>query len=387
MRIAYVTETWPPEVNGVALGVARTVEHLRAREHAVDLIRPRQRGEAARRDSSEWRTAGAPIPVYPELRFGWASTAALVRRYAAQRTELVHIATQGPLGRNALEAARRIGLPVTTDFRTNFHAYSRYYKLGWIEPLAWRYLRHFHNRADCSFVPTRALVASMGAQGFERLEAVGRGVDAALFSPLRRSASLRASWGVRGDEPVLLYVGRLAPEKNVLLALQTHAALLSHRPGLKMVVVGEGPLKARLQQQFPNVIFTGLQRGEALARHYASADLFVFPSLSETFGNVTLEALASGLAVLAFDAAAAGEHIRDGVNGLLAKPGDDFGFVIRALQAVTHGLADPRAPLRRRAREEALRCGWDSVLGRFESRLLHHAALRGSPGLSDVALA
>lgn len=371
----------------MAFGVERAVAHLRARGHAVSLLRPRQRGEAARHDATEWRTAGAPIPMYPALRVGWASVGALARHFAAERSELVHIATQGALGRNALVAARRIGLPVTTDFRTNFHAYTKHYRLGWSEPIVWRYLRHFHNRADCSFVPTRALLQAMGAQGFQRLEAVGRGVDAALYSPLRRSTALRASWGAHGDEPVLLHVGRLAPEKNVLLALQAHAALASHRPGLKMVVVGDGPERRSLEQRFPQVRFTGQLRGEALARHYASADLFLFPSQSETFGNVTLEAMASGLAVLAFDMAAAAEHIRDGDNGLVVPPGDDYAFVIRALQAVTHGHAAPRAPLRRRAREEALRSDWDSVLGRFEHRLAHHAALRGSPAVPDVALA
>lgn len=387
VRITYVTETYTPEVNGVALTVARAVRHLRKRGHALDLIRPRQRGEEARCDEREWRTAGAPIPMYPDLRFGMARVATVARRLAANRTQLVHVATQGPLGRAALLAARRLALPVTTDFRTNFHAYCRYYHLGAIEPLVCRYLRNFHNGADCCFVPTRALAQTLQTQGFERLEVVGRGVDAKLFTPARRSAALRASWGVRGDAPVLLYVGRLAPEKNVALALQTHARLLQQRPDAHMVVVGDGPLRAQLRLRFPLARFVGMQRNEDLAEHYASADLFLFPSESETFGNVTLEALASGLAVVAFDEAAAAEHIRDGVSGLLVAPGDAAGFMTRAMQAVQSQRCRPQSMMRQLARETALAAQWDGVLQHFEQRLAHHAIAHAAAGLHDVALA
>src|SRR6185369_10321973 len=161
VRIAYVTETYPPEVNGVALTVERTVRWLRERGHDLDLIRPRQRTEGPCCDDNEWRTFGLPIPMYPQLRFGVATSGGLRERFERLAPQLVHVATQGPLGYAALSAANALGLPVTTDFRTNFHSYSRYYHLGFCEPVARYYLRAFHNRADRTFVPARALRAQL----------------------------------------------------------------------------------------------------------------------------------------------------------------------------------------------------------------------------------
>ena len=386
MRIAYVTETYPPEVNGVALTVERTVRHLRERGHALQLIRPRQRGEAARDDAEEWRSAGLPIPMYPDLRMGLAFAATLRRRFAATRPDVVHVATQGPLGRAAVAGARALGLPVTSDFRTNFHCYSRYYGFGRFEPLVRGYLRAFHNRTDCTFVPARALARSLAAEGFERLEVLGRGVDAERFTPAARSEALRRAWGVRNaDEPVALYVGRLAAEKNVALALRAFSALQRVRPDAHMVVVGDGPQRRRLEAEFPRARFLGLQRGEALAAHYASADLFLFPSLSETFGNVTLEALASGLVVVAYDAAAAGEHIRDGENGVLARGDGPAGFIDAACRAAALMPHWPR--LRAAARREAQAADWDVLLRRFDARLAHFAFRDQPERAPDVALA
>ena len=170
VRIAYVTETYPPEINGVSLTVARTVAFLRQQGHQLELIRPRQRDEPTRDDAQEWRTGGLPIPLYPDLRFGLAQTATLRRRFESTRPQLVHVATQGPLGRAAAEAAKALHLPLTADFRTNFHSYSRYYHLGWLEPVVRRYLRNFHQLADRNFVPSRALRTELAAQGFQRLE-------------------------------------------------------------------------------------------------------------------------------------------------------------------------------------------------------------------------
>lgn len=388
MRLAYVSETYPPEVNGVALTVRRAVEDLRAHGHAVQLIRPRQRGEDALDGLDEWRTPGLPIPLYPDLRMGLALASSLRRRFEATRPQLVHVATQGPLGRAAVLAARQLGLPVSADFRTNFHRYSRYYRLGFAESAICRYLRGFHNRADCSFVPTQALREELSAQGFERLEVMPRGVDADFFSPARRSAALRGQWGVDASlpddrQPVMLYVGRLAAEKNVGLALRAFDAARRLRPQLRMVVVGDGPLRARLEREFPAAIFAGVQRDEALATYYASADVFLFPSLSETFGNVTLEALASGLAVVSFAAAAAAEHIRHGDSGLLVAPGDEDGFVRSACRAAER---DNRV-LREQAREQACHADWNAVLRRFDLRLRQLAAGRAPEELRDAVLA
>lgn len=386
MRICLVTETYPPEINGVSLTIERVVRHLRDEGHAVSLVRPRQRGEASRHDGEEWRTRGAPIPMYAALRFGWAGVAALRRHYARHRADIVHVATPGPLGRAAVLAAVASGLPVTTDFRTNFHSYSRYYGCSWFEPVVAGYLRALHNRANTTFVPTTAARRQLAALGFERLEVLGRGVDTARYDPARRSEALRAAWGASGDAPVALYVGRLAAEKNLGLAVEAYAALRAQRPDARFVVVGDGPQQAALRERCPEAVYTGLLRGEALAAHYASADLLLFPSESDTFGNVTLEGMASGLAVVAYDLAAANEHVRDGHNGCCVPPGDRAAYV-RAVTALA--AADPilLQGLRAQARQSAEALTWRSVLDRFTARLLRHALPPTPEAAPDVVLA
>ena len=367
-RLCYVTETFPPEINGVAATVARVVTELRGLGWQIDLVRPRQPHEAPRDAVDELRTAGLPLPLYPDLRLGMVSRARLAARWRQQRPAIVHVATEGPLGAAAVGAARRLGLPVTSDFRTNFHAYSRHYGLGWADGLVLGYLRRFHNRTARSFVPTPALKSELERAGFARIEVIGRGIDHALYSPTRRSEALRQTWGAAAADPVVLYVGRLAAEKNVGLALRAFDALAVQVPRARLVVVGDGPLRARLQAQHPRAHFTGPRRGEDLARHYASADLFLFPSLTETFGNVVLEALASGLLVVAYACAAAAAHIRDGCNGRLAAAGDEAGFIAAATDAALRLPA--LAPLRDAARATAESLGWDRIVQGFESRLL-----------------
>ena len=367
MRIAYITETYPPELNGVALTAARTVRHLRERGHAVDLIRPRQPGDVAQANPDECLTAGCPIPLYPELRFGLATPGALRRRYAQTGPDLVHLATPGPLAWAALGAARSMGIATSSDFRTNFHQYSGYYHLGAFGSLILQVLRRFHNLTAKTFVPTRSVEHELAAAGFHNLAVVGRGVDTLRFRPERRSAELRAEWGAGEHTPVLLSVGRVAAEKNIALALSAFETLRRRQPDAQMVVVGDGPLRRRLEAAHPAVRFIGVQRGDRLAACYASADIFVFPSLSETFGNVTLEALASGLPVVAFDTAAAAEHVAHGASGLLVSPGDERGFetTVSAL-----AMQPQRLPaMRDQAVEAARKVGWGDVLARFEAHL------------------
>lgn len=378
MRITYVTETFPPEINGVSLTAERALRHLREAGHAVQLIRPRQSGEPARRDETEWRSGGGPIPMYPELRFGWATPAgvrALWREHGGP-PDLVHVATPGPLGWAALRAARQEGLPCSADFRTNFHAYCGHYGVGWMASVVLGYLKRLHGMADLNFVPTQELQRELATHGFDRLQVLGRGVDARLFSPERRDPRLRRDWRVGNDHRVMLYVGRLAAEKNAGLALQTFERLSARRPGLRMVVVGDGPLRAKLERAHPTARFVGMQTGIALARHYASADVFLFPSQTETFGNVTLEALASGLAVAAFDTGAAAQHVRDGISGCLAEPCQGLDAADTFLDAATRAL-DASAPdglLRMEARLAATQADWASVLRRFEQHLQAVAA-------------
>jgi len=388
MRISWVTETWPPEVNGVALTAARAVGFLRQRGHVLEVVRPHQgRAEpdaAAAGERGSLLVPGMRLPMYPQLRCGLPVRRRLARHWRVRTPDLVHIATEGPLGWAALAAARSLSLPVTADFRTRFDQYGHFYgsPLGarggrGMAALITAYLRHFHNRALCTFVPTLETLQALERQGFRNLVINGRGVDASLFDPARRSAGLRARWraGLPADAPVLLYVGRLAREKNVELVFASWRRLREAGRAAALVVVGDGPLRADLAaaHRLSGVHFTGTLHGECLAAHYASADLFLFPSLTETFGNVTLEAMASGLAVVAFGCGAAGAHVRDRISGYLANPGDAAGFMNAvALLADDAGL---RATVGRAARAVACQQSWERVLEEFEATLLDARAL------------
>jgi glycosyltransferase involved in cell wall biosynthesis len=369
VRLVYVTETFPPEINGVALTAERALHALRAQGHEVLLLRPRQRGEPPRDDAREWRSAGAPLPMYPELRFGLARAASLRKRFVRERPALVHAATPGPLAWAALRAARSLGVATSSDFRTRFDAYCSSYRAAWAQPLAMAWLRRLNTLSDRTFVPTAELARELSCvHRFQRLAISARGVDTQRFSPSHRGTALRAQWGVSEDDPVLIYVGRLAPEKNVLLALDGFERLRARVPRAVMVVVGDGPSRAALQARHPGVVFTGALSGDALARHYASADVFAFPSRTDTFGNVVLEALASGLAVVAFDTAAAAVHIRHRDSGWLVPTAVPARFAA-ALHDVLHHAA-PGSPLRSRARQAAELASWSRVLEDFERQLL-----------------
>lgn len=371
LRVAVVTETYPPEVNGVAATISRVVAGLRLRGHDVELVRPRQgRADQAGDNDGvvETLVRGLSIPHYPQLMMGLPARHALVKRWRVQRPDVVHLVTEGPLGWSALQAASQLDLPVVSDFRTNFHAYSGHYGIAWLRRPIMGYLRRFHNRTAVTMVPTDALRGELAASGFERLRVVSRGVDTVLFDPARRSAALRASWGAAPDDLVALYVGRLAPEKNLGDLLTAFEAVRRVAPNARLVLVGDGPQRASLQRQCPGAVFAGVRRGGDLAAHYASADLFLFPSLTETFGNVVPEAMASGLAVAAYDCAAAAQLVRHAENGLVVRSGEARGFGAAAACLA----ADPPAAraMGVQARATALRLDWDSIVQAIETEYL-----------------
>lgn len=329
MRYTIVTETYPPEINGVALTVQRLERGLRARGHAVTVVRPRQ----GRQDSAaahEHLVPGAPLPRYPGLRLGFPSARRLKRLWRQSTPDALYVATEGPLGWSAVRAARRIGIPVATGLHTRFDEYMRDYGAAALTGLALGWMRHFHNRADATLVPTRELARFLGDQGFRNVVHLPRAVDGSRFSPVHRDPALRAAWGLAEKDLAVLYLGRIAAEKNLDLAVRSFRAIQQHRPDARFVWIGDGPERSRIEQDNPDFVFCGMQRGEALARHCASGDLFPFPSRSETFGNVTLEALASGVPTVAFDYGAAREHLRDGLDGRTVPDGDEAAFIAAA---------------------------------------------------------
>ncbi len=373
LRVAVVSETYPPEVNGVAVTLAKVVDGLRVANHAVQLIRLRQGGtDAACEDDrhpayQEVLMRGFPIPRYPELRMGMPSKSALIRLWQLKRPDVVHIATEGPLGWSALRAAMYLRLPVSTDYRTNFQSYSAHYGVGFLYKPIMAYLKKFHNYAHCTMVPTEALRVSLADAGFQKLKVVSRGVDTLAYDPAHRSEELRAHWGLAADDLAVVCVGRLAHEKNLALLLKAFEAIQARDPRARLVLVGDGPMRQELQVRCPGAIFAGQLRGKPLAEHYASADLFLMPSLTETFGNVTTEAMASGLPVVAFNYAAAAALIINSVNGSLVPTDDADGFVSAALVMAAEPLH--RQSMGIQARQTSLQLDWSCIVQKFEDVL------------------
>jgi glycosyltransferase involved in cell wall biosynthesis len=390
-HICVVTETYPPEVNGVALTLGHLVKGLRQRGHHVSIIRPHQANAVVdAHDPDVTEVSGLPLPRYKGLQFGLPAGGLLRRLWISRRPNVVYVATEGPLGWSAVSIARQLAIPVFSGFHTNFHSYSRHYGIGFLGNLVLLYLRAFHNRTKGTLVPSPDLRDHLGALGFSNVGYMGRGVDSDLFTPARRSGDLRRQWGVRGNELVVAYIGRLASEKNLSLAIEAFRAMKRVASSARFVLVGDGPLRRLLQAEHDDFIFCGLQTGERLAAHYASADIFVFPSETETFGNVVLEAMASGLALIAYDYAAAKSHITNGETGVLVPLGDSRAFVaaaaemIRALPALEQ--------MRIQARRYSTSISWSGVVERFEALLggepePHQKAIKPLVGRQNLATA
>jgi glycosyltransferase involved in cell wall biosynthesis len=369
-HVCIVTETYPPEINGVAVTLAHLVAGMRTRGHIVSIVRPRQPAADipdATPDRDTTLVAGARLPGYPGVRFGFPAPRLLRAAWRLRHPDAVYVATEGPLGWSAVRAGRALGIPVYTGFHTNFHRYVEHYGAGWLRRPVFAFLRRFHNAAAGTLVSTPALRDELTDAGFRHLTVLGRGVDGHRFDPARRSRALRATWGASESDLVILSVGRLASEKNIRLAVEAYRVMQNMNRGLRFVVVGDGPLRAALERDHRDLVFRGFRTGDDLAAHYASADVFLFPSETETFGNVILEAMASGLVVVAYDCGAAQLYLDNGVTGVVVRPGDARGFV----DAAAHLVQAPESlpPIRRRARAAMEALDWARIVERFE-RLL-----------------
>jgi UDP-2,3-diacylglucosamine pyrophosphatase LpxH/glycosyltransferase involved in cell wall biosynthesis len=360
MKIDIVTDTFAPDVNGVAMTLGRLSEGLRERGHRVHVIRT---GEGK---SGETIAASVPLPGYREVRVGLPGPFKLRKRWVKKRPDVIYVATESPLGKSAVKTAKALGIPVATGFHTNFHEYMRRYSLGGLQPMAMAYLKRFHGRADCTLAPSQELVEKLKAEGFGNVHLLGRGVDTGLFDPAKRCEHLRGEWGARSAAPVAMVVGRVAAEKNLELAMIAFSEMRAAVPDLRCVVVGDGPIREKLAARHPWVHFAGVRTGEDLARHYASADILLFPSETETFGNVVLEGMASGLVTVSYDYAAAARHVEHGINGLKAAKGDSAEFLNQAHAAL--GMRQGHV-MRIAARELAETRGWQAVVEDFEARL------------------
>jgi glycosyltransferase involved in cell wall biosynthesis len=326
---------------------------------------------------------GVPVSMYSDLKMGLPAKGSLRRRWQQSRPDIVHVATEGPFGWSACSAARALDIPVTSDFRTRFERYDGISTVRTCTPLVRAYLRIFHNRVARTFVPTEELRAELSRHGFSNLVVSGRGIDSIAFAPTYRSETLRRQWKANG--PVALYVGRLAAEKNLLTVINAFEAMRSMEPDTRLVIVGDGPMREEISQRCPEAIFANMQRGAALATYYASADIFLFPNLDETFSSVPLEAMASGLAVVAYHAATAAMYIEDGESGLTAQRGNEDEFIAAAVCLAQDEKFRERVGWK--ARIAARKAGWDRIHSEFETTLLaaaksENCEARACPGLA-----
>ena len=378
MRIDLVTDTYAPDVNGVAMTLGRLVQGLKARGHLVHVLRASERGGAC--VPGETAMPSLSLPIYHEVKIGLPSVDRFRSRWMRKRPDVVYIATESPMGASAAKAARALEIPVVMGFPAKFHQYMKNYNFSGLENAAVNYLRKLHNQVRLTVVPTEEMLISLGELGFERLAVMGRGVDAVLFDPGKRDVSLRQSWGVWRDEIVFGVVGRLAREKNLITVLSLYTRLQREFPdcGMKMVVVGDGPMMNGLRSEFPDAVFCGARSGEDLARHYAGMDVLLFASETETFGNVLLEGMASGLATVSYRYAASADVVLNGVNGLQAEKGDIEGFYAAMCRLLQN------AELVRRLGEQGRQAvrfrTWDAVCDRFEEILASVACEENGAG-------
>ncbi len=348
MRIALVTDTHTPQVNGVTTIVRRVVEVLgRARQHAA-VVAPEYPGQQPGLAEAELRVPSLAFPLYPAIRLSLPRSRRVARWLDAYRPDLMHVMTEGPLGILGRHYALRRGVPLVTSFHTDFPRYSRCYGVGALEPAIWSWLVRFHGPARFVHTPGVAMRAELARRGLARVRVWGRAVDAQVFDHRRRSAPLRHRLGVGSGSALVLHVGRLAPEKNldVLIAAWTiaHEQLAG---AARFVFAGDGPLARRCTEAMPWALHLGFLEVPVLATLYASADLCVLPSRTETCGLVALEAMASGLPVVAADAGGFRENVAEGVTGFRVPADDARGF------AAAIGRLVLDAALRRRMSEAA----------------------------------
>lgn len=364
-RIVLSTGNYHHIKDGVSLTLNRLVGYLLERSIEVLVLAP----EVAEPDLEHvGRLLAVPsiaAPGRPEYRVPLGLSRPVRREVARFAPDLVHIATPDPVGFSLLRWARRAGVPVASSFHTNFISYLPYYRLGWLEPLGWRLMRRFYNRCAHVYVPTASMADELVRRGVrdDRLRLWQRGVDTALFSPERRDPAWRRARGLADADRVVLYVSRLVAEKNTGLFAEVVNALRARDPRVRALVVGAGPAEDDMRRRLPEGVFTGRLTGGDLAAAYASADLFFFPSTTETFGNVTLEAMASGLPCVVADAAGGSSLVRHGHTGLVV----DVGSTKACVDALDSILGDPerRLEMGRAARADSLGFTHDGIHGRI----------------------
>jgi glycosyltransferase involved in cell wall biosynthesis len=375
LRLALVTGSYNYIADGVALTLNRLVRYLEGQGVEVLVVAPLGRAAAFAHAGEIAAAPSAPAPFRSEYRLALGLTAALRRRLEAFDPHLIHIATPDLLGHQALAFGRARGRPVVASYHTRYEAYLKDYGLDFLRPFVTERLKRFYGACDEVYAPSPSMVEHLIAEGFGGpIRLWDRGVDGERFAPAQRSAALRARLGADEETPIVAFVGRLVREKRLDLYAEVITRLERHGTPHVALVVGEGPDRAMLGRRLPRAVFTGFLTGEDLARAYASSDIFLFPSDTETFGAVTLEAMASGLPPVCADATGSRSLVRPGVTGYLAAAGDADGFF--APTAALAADASLRRGMGEAARRASLAFSWDAAMSGLLAR---YQALTAAP--------
>lgn len=364
MKIAIFTDTFFPQINGVSHTLNKMQQFMIQNNIEYRFFIPCYDERTAHSSSSNIISfPNIPFFLYPECKFSFPSIKVIHQVIASFQPDLIHVITPFPIGFIGAQYAKIYDIPLVCSYHTDFPSYLKFYRLTFLEEMIWKFFKWFHSYSNLNLVPSTETAQQLKQKGINDIQIWSRGIDCNDFSPVKRNEEVRKQYGIE-DEFVLLYVGRLAVEKELDVLLKAVQILYTNKMNFKILFVGEGPLSEELKaSQIPNIIYTGYKQKEELQQIYAASDLFVFPSRYETYGNAVLEAMASGLPVIAPFSGGIKENLINGYNGLIFEAGNwiDFAEKIQQLYQEPTLIKEMRI----HAREHALRRNWKDVFAKL----------------------
>jgi phosphatidylinositol alpha 1,6-mannosyltransferase len=359
MRIVYFTESLLPLVDGVSHTLSHLFRTLETEDVEFRVYAPFRPTADVSWSGRVRLVRSFRFPLYRDYRVSIPGGRRLVAELDGYAPDIIHVASPTPMAVWAQNYARSRGIPLVATFHTHFVSYLPYYRLGRLQALGWRMMRWFYSRCDATYAPSSSIVDELRQRGFSNVRLWSRGVDAGLYSPERRDVALRTALGVSDERPLLLLVSRLVKEKDMADLVAMDRDLRRRGVPYRLALVGDGPMRRELERRLPDAYFAGHQRGDALARWYASGDVFVFPSTTETFANVVQEAMASGLPAVVVDRGGPPGVIEPGRSGLVARANDGSSLADQAERLLRD--RELRTAMGRAARVRAQGRTWSAV--------------------------